>query len=183
MKLIVLYGPENSGKTMTLKRLYETLKQHNVYETKCFKFYDSDHLHNDFRDVLVLDKSKPIIVQNGTTKIEVYDGRDVDAIKKAFPDMDNIDNLYLNDNELGTDVENVSFFLNSITKGKNQVSIGFILEGDYGFEHIVTSRSYICRYRNLYWHLKELRSCDIVVCACSVYIKIKLLFLNQNRNL
>ncbi|MBR4625306.1 MAG: hypothetical protein IKO56_07215 [Alphaproteobacteria bacterium] len=53
MKLIVLYGPKDSGKTTTLKVVYEKLKKKNVCETNWFAYYDSDRAHLDFRDVLV----------------------------------------------------------------------------------------------------------------------------------
>ncbi len=53
MKLIVLYGPKDSGKTTTLKMVYEKLKKENGCETNCFAYYDSDRAHLDFRDVLV----------------------------------------------------------------------------------------------------------------------------------
>ena len=53
MKLIVLYGPENSGKTITLKIVYERLKKYNLLETHWFRYYDHDRAHLDFRDVLV----------------------------------------------------------------------------------------------------------------------------------
>ena len=36
MKLIVLYGEENSGKSITLKRVYERLKKENLLETNWF---------------------------------------------------------------------------------------------------------------------------------------------------
>ncbi len=58
MKLIVLYGPEKSGKTTTLKMVYEQLKPFNLSETYWFKYYDSNRAHLDFRDVLALDYAK-----------------------------------------------------------------------------------------------------------------------------
>ncbi|MBR2887822.1 MAG: hypothetical protein IKB95_06315, partial [Bacteroidales bacterium] len=55
MKLIVLYGQKDSGKTTTLKMVYEVLKKQNTQEEKKFTYLDR-HYYNDFRDVLVIDK-------------------------------------------------------------------------------------------------------------------------------
>lgn len=97
MKLIVLYGEENSGKSITLKRVYERLKKENLLETNCFKHYDSDHWHFDYRDVLILDKAKAI--NEVSSEIKWYDGTNSDDINTAFPDGDDVE---------GIDVDNLS---------------------------------------------------------------------------
>jgi len=57
MKVIVLTGPSSSGKTITLKIVYEYLKEINEEETNSFHYLDS--AKKDFYDVLVI---KGIIV-------------------------------------------------------------------------------------------------------------------------
>ena len=66
MKLIVLYGEEKSGKTTTLKMVYEKLKQFNQVETRWFKYCDSDREHNDFRDVLVINPKDVLKITSST---------------------------------------------------------------------------------------------------------------------
>lgn len=56
MKLIVLYGPEDSGKTTTLEIVYERLKRINVQNTNMFCYLDD--IQRDFIDVLVIDKTR-----------------------------------------------------------------------------------------------------------------------------
>lgn len=56
MKLIVLYGPEDSGKTTTLEMVYERLKRINIKDTHCFWYLDE--IQRDFIDVLVIDKTR-----------------------------------------------------------------------------------------------------------------------------
>ena len=75
MKLIVLYGPESSGKTTTLKIAYEKTKKDNKEESYCFKYYDDTREHNDFRDVLLLDDSfTPAIDNNGNISQRTNNG-------------------------------------------------------------------------------------------------------------
>ena len=54
MKLIVLRGPENSGKTSTLEVVYERLKRISVAEPY-FEYVD---VLRDFNAVLEIDKNK-----------------------------------------------------------------------------------------------------------------------------
>lgn len=54
MKLIVLHGPENSGKTSTLEVVYERLKRISVSEPY-FEYVD---VLRDFNAVLEIDKKK-----------------------------------------------------------------------------------------------------------------------------
>ena len=56
MKLIVLYGPENSGKTTTLEIVYERLKRISVVNLN--KFWYLDEIQRDFIDVLEVDKAR-----------------------------------------------------------------------------------------------------------------------------
>ena len=107
MKLIVLYGPENSGKTTTLKMVYKKLKELNLLETHCFKYYDEDAHHNDFRDVLVLKKSEmeDVTVSNDNPKRRWYDGTNPQDIKDAFPDGDDVNTMTFDDAELNDMVE------------------------------------------------------------------------------
>ncbi|MBO7598173.1 MAG: hypothetical protein J6T70_14130 [Bacteroidales bacterium] len=93
MKLIVLQGPENSGKTTTLKIVYEQLKKWNLLETHCFKYYDSDGGHRDFRDVLLVERqtildSIPADVKKSSTNIKEYCGADTSIIAEAFSSID-----------------------------------------------------------------------------------------------
>ncbi|MBP5502491.1 MAG: hypothetical protein J6Y24_06855 [Bacteroidales bacterium] len=90
-KLIVLYGEENSGKTITLKMVYQQLKKMNLLETYWFKYYDSDGRHNDFRDVLVLPKPDSFLSLRG----DEFDSEKPDDLDKAFPD--DIDNDFLDE--------------------------------------------------------------------------------------
>ncbi|MBQ9214397.1 MAG: hypothetical protein IJ150_10725 [Bacteroidales bacterium] len=69
MKLIVLCGPENSGKTTILKMVYEEVKKYNLTETNWFKYYDDNCEHNDFRDVLVIKDNITI----GAKSIQITD--------------------------------------------------------------------------------------------------------------
>lgn len=195
MKLIVLKGEENSGKTITLKRVYERLKQYNVLESKIFKYYDSDHLHNDFRDVLVLDRTKPIVVPlsfDSTDDVKEYDGKSIDDIKAVLCDSDEPELPKNNSEHKSKNVAQQTTTTPEIVYGENSLSpkidkehlqdliddvkklnpdtlamIGFALEGDYGFEHEKTEESFTTHNRNLYNHLEELRLCDIIICACS----------------
>lgn len=65
MKLIVLYGPEDSGKTTTLKIVYNKVKKLNSTETHWFKYYDDQRGQTDFRDVLILDEKLKQLSSNG----------------------------------------------------------------------------------------------------------------------
>ncbi len=57
MKLIVLYGPENSGKTTTLEIVYERLKRISIPRATNYFFY-LDGIQRDFIDVLDIDKTR-----------------------------------------------------------------------------------------------------------------------------
>ena len=56
MKLIVLYGGGKTGKTTSLKIVYEVLKRMNHEETNVFEYLDTQYHYRDFLDVLVLDR-------------------------------------------------------------------------------------------------------------------------------
>ncbi|MBO7597906.1 MAG: hypothetical protein J6T70_12775 [Bacteroidales bacterium] len=94
MNLIVLKGEENSGKTITLKMVYERLKTFNLLDTHWFKYYDDDGAHRDFRDVLILNTSKaiaaypPISPSSVTCTTIDYDGSDISILKSLFDDVD-----------------------------------------------------------------------------------------------
>lgn len=155
MKLIVLYGPENSGKTTTLKIVYEVLKQFNLLETHWFKYYDDDCKRNDFRDTLVLDKD--FYVNVGEMKIEndewtEYTGNDNNDLDTIFEEK----NLQNYDNNTTINFKTTS----ECHQRKCLKTVGLVLEGDYG-------ESDENRNRDLYAHLKELEFCDVIICACS----------------
>ena len=57
MKLIVLYGPENSGKTTTLEIVYERLKRISIPRATNM-FWSLDGIQRDFIDVLDIDKTR-----------------------------------------------------------------------------------------------------------------------------
>lgn len=185
MKLIVLYGDENTGKSITLKIAYEMLKQSNKRETKWFKFYDSDFNHNDFRDVLIVDKHKPY----GITKASAVIGRIEDipfdwfsdydpnffdpvGIVKGLDSLEQIVHKYEEKN-IEQNCKGDSDYVvcqptpnpASVRCNPDELKVGFSLEGDYGFVH---QNIFWARHsRNLYRNLVELSDCDVVICACS----------------
>ena len=57
MKLIVLYGPEDSGKTTTLEIVYERLKRISIPRATNMFWY-LDGIQRDFIDVLNIDKKR-----------------------------------------------------------------------------------------------------------------------------
>ena len=187
MKLIVLKGNPQTGKTTILKMVYEMLKKINVEETHCFKYYDSDHDYNDFRDVLVIDKEQILSVED-----VMSDGNNdkpvnincVEHLKHFFPTYEVI-------NSSNEELEKSIQILEKCNKDKNEfqqspkyedvlpieclnklqnisqkyLKIGFVLEGDYGFLH--RKSQWAKHPRNLYRQLKQMMVCDIIICACS----------------
>lgn len=188
-KLIVLFGPENSGKTTTLKIAYELTKQDNTEETKWFKYYDDQKAHNDFRDVLILDRSNTNNDKHGDFLIN-EDNQD-EVIKKM---VSFIRNTIICDDEIKDKEEEVkkikwnewdnlkdfkkkvmTFTMdeeerpNNLYDFKDKYKVAYVLEGDYGFIHHDNKGSY--PKLNLYTHLKNVELCDTIVCACSVVKK------------
>ena len=87
MKLIVLYGPSNSGKTTTLKMVYEVLKKLNTKEERRFKYLDPN-MYLDFRDVLIIEQRPTItqlLIKEKNSKYEDKD--DNEDFEKNYPSM------------------------------------------------------------------------------------------------
>lgn len=63
MKVIVLTGPSSSGKTTTLKIVYEYLKHINDKETRMFHYLDP--IQKDFFDVLIIRSIVVVIITQG----------------------------------------------------------------------------------------------------------------------
>ena len=177
MKLIVLKGKPNTGKTTTLKMVYEMLKEINVEETHCFKYYDSDHDYNDFRDVLVIKKKE------NESKSPYVELKTIDDLKQYFPEYSKYFDTFESIGKEVKDLEEknrIQFQLYSLednvtsnicldlTKidGNDLETIGLVLEGDYGFVHSKDS-CWSEHSRNLYENLKQLINCDTIICACS----------------
>ena len=193
-KLIVLFGPENSGKTTTLKIAYELTKRDNLEETKWFKYYDDQKAHNDFRDVLILEQKVISKINNQDIKSQYFiineDNQD-DIIKEIVSFVQNTINsdVEIKDKEgkKEEDVKKIEWSKLNDLKNKNEEThspekrpnelvpfidkykVAFVLEGDYGFTHHNTQCSY--PKLNLYTHLKNVEICDAIVCACSVVKK------------
>lgn len=163
MKLIVLYGPANSGKTTSLKKVYEVLKCLNYTETKEFKYLDLT-FYLDFLDVLELNPKETQLdidkcLDNASTYHlpNKYDKTNINTIfsvmRPLLPDGDSI-NLQ----------KNYRSILDAIslppTKEKT-VRVGIDLEGDFGDNNPFGKPS-LCN------RLKELQSknCEIIICAC-----------------
>lgn len=132
MKLIVVCGPENSGKTTILKMAYEELKKINIEETHWFKYYDDNNHHYDFRDVLVLDEDKtsitnPILEKNFKEEISKL----IDEIKKQnykIDDNKNDDeNEEDNDNEDNKNTEKLKLEIDKDLKDFNDISFELFL--------------------------------------------------------
>lgn len=192
-KLIVLFGPENSGKTTTLKIAYELTKQDNTEETKWFKYYDNQKAHNDFRDVLILERSNTNIIVNNDKyqAFSINEDNQDDEIKelvsfvqkKITRDMEIKDKeeevkmIKWNewDNLKDFDKKVLSITIeeekrpNELLPFKDKYKVAFVLEGDYGFIHHDNKGSY--PKLNLYTHLKNVELCDTIVCTCSVVKK------------
>ncbi len=88
MKLIVLYGPSNSGKTTTLKIVYEVLKKLNKKEERRFQYLDPN-MYLDFRDVLIIEERPTItqlLIKEKKSKYEDKD--DNEEFEKNYPSVD-----------------------------------------------------------------------------------------------
>lgn len=173
MKLIVLYGPENSGKTTTLKMVYEYLKRWNLYETNWFMYYDRNEWLNDLRDVLILaETDRHSFKSNIGISSPKQNKRGVDIPYSK----DDINSVFDKNNDvlpfpIAEDIENTLPLKEpQVLSSKDKIvpkelpddiiKIGIISEGDYGSS---TKK----KGRDLYSHLKELDFCDIIICACS----------------
>lgn len=179
--------------------VYERLKKYNLVETNCFKYYDNDCGHKDFRDVLVLKEKDLSVIKGDTVYKDICIPQKIEdktEIQALFPSV-HIDKLKCQDkhttfsdeevfniNKSLLDVfQNLKSFKMTIphkdgfkiehdlittqnNAPKDIMSIGFVLEGDYGFVH--NNKRSSQHNRNLYKHLMQLRFCDVIVCACSV---------------
>lgn len=161
MELIVLYGPNNSGKTTSLKIVYEVLKSINIKETNVFRYVDRTWFL-DFLDALELNPAftKTCIdkcLDNSTSySMPIkYDKNNINNIKKDMSSiMPDTDSITLSDNYLDTlDKETIP------TSTTDTKRIGIELEGDYGDDHNENSLNHL---------LEELRlkKCEIIICAC-----------------
>ena len=153
------------------------LKKINVEETHCFKYYDSDHDCNDFRDILVIKRE---LMYSKATYVEL---KSIDDLRQYFPVYSKFFDTFESIEKEVEDLEEknrIQFQLNSLedngasnicldlTKidGDDLETIGLALEGDYGFVHSKDS-CWSEHSRNLYENLKQLINCDTIICACS----------------
>ena len=95
MKLIVLYGDGNTGKTITLKMVYERLKKHNLLDVNCFRYYDRECHHYDFCDVLVFKKDQNFAIEEsnaGLAEVQtIKEDANFEDLRKHFPEIDDED--------------------------------------------------------------------------------------------
>lgn len=168
MKLIVLYGPEKSGKTTTLKMVYEVLKRVNQKENHAFRYVDINK-YLDFLDILdlehkqtqdVIDKClKPIsksVKLIDYNEFNIEDGLllTLNSINnKTEYETDDIINISLRDNYL-----TISSLSSAVSEQTTKV--GIELEGDYG-----THKQKALSLFNLLEELK-IKGCEIIICAC-----------------
>ena len=182
MKLIVLYGPENSGKTTSLKMVYEVLKGVNRNEKKVFRYVDHTS-YLDYLDVLEFERTKTkaffnqiLTSKSSSVSLHTYtdDNIDTNDIKNACLDSINTeceDITFCADNDVAWEHDATT------SSTDDMVDVGIELEGDWGDGVSRTS---------LYNLLDELKkeNCDIILCACrnaSAPIKCLLNFIKTNR--
>ena len=166
MKLIVLYGPENSGKTTTLKIVYGVIKKHNEEEQKRFLYVDRNQF-NDYIDVLKVPSS--II---STLSLDESVGCSHSCSNNIYGDDEDLDKIFddkvesdskesLGNEEKDVDIAMTTFNNDDIVALNTYVKIGIILEGDYGCKKISPHKS-------LFDRIKDFDDCDIIICACSI---------------
>lgn len=164
MKLIVLYGDGNIGKTTTLKKVYEMLKNFSIKGVNCFKEYNADaHKANssiqiDIRDVLVIDNQK--YVQNCNITSEYENEYNYEDFKMEGHAIDKIKEWHKGNHVIEDLEECATRIKQQFADTHRYTSVGIVTEGDFGFE----SRS---KGRNLYDNIKEIEFCDVVICACT----------------
>lgn len=195
MKLIVLYGPEDSGKTTTLKMVYDELKKINLFETNQFRYVDKeprgttsfinvDVCRLDFRDILYIlpfcgtnynmsQKNQPSQKYND---LMIFESKD---LKKYIEIADKTIQLYRDMSESDQDSivdlnEDLSFTnnVNDVLSADKYISkVNTVDLNSVKTVGIVTQGDYgyLCKTKakNLYKLLDELKKCDTIVCACS----------------
>lgn len=164
MKLIVLYGPANSGKTTSLKIVYEVLKHINLRETNVFKYLDIN-FYLDFLDKLVLnrqltknvinrclEKSKPEYIPTE------YDENSIDTLPTPIPEIGKV--------TLKEEYRDIILKESKPIGLIEDLLLGIDTEGDYGYKQA---------HPSLYARLDELRNknCEIIICACTQRTKKK----------
>ncbi|MBR4326140.1 MAG: hypothetical protein IKP73_11510 [Bacteroidales bacterium] len=169
MKLIVLYGPKDSGKTTTLKIVYGKLKPFDKnLQLPRFEYLDKN-TYLDFADVLALAKTN---VWNKSVTVSLKDEY------KQYDEntISDFDETYQKDERNKSDDEYNSILLNMeqqidelfdkpalSLQDNDRLNIGFVLEGDYG----CTPKNADAQARSLYKNLEKFKDCDIIICACS----------------
>jgi len=191
MKLIVLYGPENSGKTTTLKMVYDELKNVNALETNQFNYIDKepkvgtsslkgvDVCRLDYRDILLIDKSKlskNINASDSATIVEYMEccsDEFPECIQKVDKEMERYnglteteqDSITVSDCNRYCEVKKLESVAEYIKK------VNLIDPQNIQSVGIVTQGDYGYRCKssakNLYQLLDNLKSCDTIICACS----------------
>lgn len=141
MNVIVLYGQKETGKTTSLKIVYEFLKRINVKENNVFRYLDLNY-YLDYLDVLTLNRQFTIdylyrclskIIDNNKSDTNLIPlCETISAVKKEYA-------------------------LAPIT---SDIKVGLVLDGDYG-EDQHHKDSCISK------HLDIINGkCDIIICAC-----------------
>ncbi len=184
MKLIVLYGPDRSGKTTTLKMVYDELKKINVLETNQFDYIDKepqgwafslngvDVCRHDFRDILFVDRTRMLQFVNDNNV--TYNESECivcncDNFEKTIKKIDmekNAKKIGLAQNiypySKNNTIQSIEERIDELKLQKSQMlkSIGIATQGDYG---------YGCKQpaKDVYQLLNGLKRCDTIICACS----------------
>ncbi len=161
MKLIVLYGESNKGKTTTLLNVHKKLKELDVLDIDCKKEFDAHKRYKrqiDIRDVLVINNEQ--YVQKNTNVAKMLCQLSYDDFSKEGNAIDKI-KVWHRDIQKDDKLQNCEDFIRKkYFDSKTFKSVGIVTEGDFGFE----SHS---KGRNLYINIKEIEFCDVVICACT----------------
>ncbi len=151
MELIVLYDCSNSGKTTSLKIVYEVLKNLNYEETNVFRYLDLNY-YRDFLDVLILDRNTTknaidLCVKMSQSTPMRYNASNIEDARNKNTITDNV--------SLCNDYVKVLSNIKRTDTLVSKVRVGVVLEGDYK--------------DNLEKNLNDLQQqkCDVIICACN----------------